>query len=169
MPQRQPLSRILDIAEIPATGADVHVMATEAERNALAKACGLSGIEHLEASFQVGERHFGCYQVTGRLEARVRQICVISLDPFESSLSTEINVTFADEPSRLPVLGDEDPPDPLTGGKIDLGALAAEFLALNIDDYPRKPGVTFEGIQYSGGQPEAKSGISPFEVLRKLS
>jgi hypothetical protein len=37
-------------------------------------------------------------------------------------------------------LTDEDEPDPVIDGKIDLGALAAEFFALGLDPYPRKPG-----------------------------
>ena len=40
----------------------------------------------------------------------------------------------------------QDPRDPIMNGQIDLGALAAEFLALNLDLYPRKPGVTFENM-----------------------
>ena len=31
--------------------------------------------------------------------------------------------------------------------QIDLGALAAEFLALGLDPYPRKPGVAFDGAR----------------------
>ncbi len=40
--------------------------------------------------------------------------------------------------------GGEDPPDPIIDGKIDLGALAAEFFALGLDPYPRKPGVAVD-------------------------
>jgi len=40
-------------------------------------------------------------------------------------------------------LADEDDPDPVIDGKIDLGALATEFFALGLDPYPRKPGVEF--------------------------
>ena len=40
-------------------------------------------------------------------------------------------------------LADEDDPDPVVDGKIDLGALAAEFFALGLDPYPRKPGAEF--------------------------
>ena len=32
----------------------------------------------------------------------------------------------------------EDAPDPIVDGKVDLGALAAEFIALALDPYPRK-------------------------------
>jgi hypothetical protein len=60
----------------------------------------------------------------------------------------------------------QDPPDSIIHGQIDLGALAAEFLALNLDLYPRKPGVTFENM-YVGG--EASGTDSPFAGLRHRS
>jgi hypothetical protein len=41
-------------------------------------------------------------------------------------------------------LADEDEPDPVIEGKIDLGALTAEFFALGLDPYPHKPGAVFE-------------------------
>ena len=40
-------------------------------------------------------------------------------------------------------LEDVDAPDPIVDGKIDLGALAAEFMVLGLDPYPRKPGAEF--------------------------
>jgi hypothetical protein len=64
------------------------------------------------------------------------------------------------------IAGPQDPPDPIIHGQIDLGALAAEFLALNLDLYPRKPGVTFEKL-YVGG--EASGTVSPFAGLRHCS
>jgi hypothetical protein len=41
-------------------------------------------------------------------------------------------------------LADEDDPDPVIEGKIDLGALASEFFALGLDPYPRKPGAVLD-------------------------
>ena len=53
----------------------------------------------------------------------------------------------------------EEPPDPIIEGRIDLGALAAEFLALGLDPYPRKPGVDF------AAPADASAPASPFAVL----
>ena len=58
-----------------------------------------------------------------------------------------------------------DPPDPIIGGKIDLGALASEFLALGLDPYPRKPGAKFQPAGETGTPPDARS---PFEILKKI-
>jgi hypothetical protein len=58
-------------------------------------------------------------------------------------------------------LHEYEPPDEIVNGHIDLGALTAEFLALGLDPYPRKPGVDFD---YKGDdKPD-----SPFAALAKL-
>ena len=61
-------------------------------------------------------------------------------------------------------------PDPdhtsrsILDGRIDLGVLAAEFLALGLDPYPRKPGADF------AAPAEADiSTDSPFAALRQLA
>jgi hypothetical protein len=48
------------------------------------------------------------------------------------------------EESQTFSLADEDEPDPIVDGKIDLGALTAEFFALGLDPYPRKPGAALD-------------------------
>ncbi|MCW5690545.1 MAG: DUF177 domain-containing protein, partial [Pseudolabrys sp.] len=53
-------------------------------------------------------------------------------------------------------------PEPLTGNSIDLGAIAAEFLVLAIDPYPRK-----EGAQFAPPAVE-KGGNYPFAALTAL-
>ena len=52
----------------------------------------------------------------------------------------------------------EDPPEPIVNGAIDLGALAAEFLMLGLDPYPRKPGAVFEPVDCAGrsGRPSVR-------------
>jgi hypothetical protein len=59
---------------------------------------------------------------------------------------------------------DEDELDPIVDGKLDLGALRVDFLALGLDPYPRKPGVEFV-------EPASEAGTdrdSPFASLARL-
>jgi hypothetical protein len=58
-------------------------------------------------------------------------------------------------------LDDEDPPEPLPDGFIDLGALAVEFLALALDPFPRKPGAAFDSA-------DSDETPSPFAALAAL-
>lgn len=66
-------------------------------------------------------------------------------------------------PPSFPSLEEDDPPDPIIDGRLDFGALAAEFMALGLDPYPRKPGVSFQPVEED---PEPDD--SPFADLARL-
>ena len=154
-----PLSRWVAVHDLPADGADVTVEATAEERQALARDFGLAAVHSLIASFHLsGSQHR--VEVTGAIEAEIDQTCVVTLEPFTTRVREEIEVDYA-EPGT-PVTDGEDAPDEIVGGRIDLGALTAEFLALGLDPYPRKPGVDFA---YQA--PEAQRD-TPFAALGKL-
>jgi hypothetical protein len=95
-------------------------------------------------------------RVTGQVNARVGQTCVVTLEPIESDLEEPVDLIFApplaasveaktDAADRR--TGEEGPPEPLVGGKLDLGAIATEFLFLGIDPYPRKAGAEFAPLK----------------------
>ena len=171
-------TRMLAVETMPECGLDMDVRASEAECAALADTCGLAAVHDFEAGFHVRKLDRDRVKVTGSLRARVTQICVVSLEPFDALIHADIDVDFAPlgqlASSKItsgggPVAalhGGEDPPDPIVDGKIDLGALATEFLVLNLDFYPRKPGVSFEGTDVRA-EPADKN--SPFAVLRQRS
>jgi uncharacterized metal-binding protein YceD (DUF177 family) len=141
-----------------------------AQRAAIAADLGLQSLPALVAELSVRPWLDGA-EITGRFEAVVEQLCAVSLDPFEQSLSGEIAVQVL--PAGSPnAQGDEaadgerdaeapDPPDVLEGETIDLAAYVVEHLALEIDPFARKPGVEFDYAPPA--EPE-----SPFAVLQKL-
>jgi uncharacterized metal-binding protein YceD (DUF177 family) len=163
-PKSLHFSRLLAVEAVPDTGLHMTICANGAERAMLATQCGVASVHSFEADFHVRRQGRGRFNVTGKLQARVTQICVVSLEPFESEISADIDVEFAPsgnwphEPSAL----QGDPPDPIVDGQIDLGALAAEFLLLNLDLYPRRPGAVFEEADAGGKADERQS---PFAVL----
>ena len=53
----------------------------------------------------------------------------------------------ADHGSADGKTSDKDPPEPLIDGRLDLGAVATEFLLLGIDPYPRKAGAQFGALK----------------------
>lgn len=153
----------------------VAISASEDERAEIAAAFGLPAVAALGAEFAVERVGSSRVHVRGRMQATVTRICVVSLDAFETEVSEPIDVTFAPEPearaaearaaSETEAHGPgrlEEPPDPIIEGRIDLGALAAEFLALGLDPYPRKPGVAFVA------PPDSSASSSPFAVLGEL-
>jgi uncharacterized metal-binding protein YceD (DUF177 family) len=143
MPWRFPIT----VAEIPEAGRHFELVADEPTRAAIARLAGVEGISALSASFDVARyRREGLF-VTGTIVAQVDQICVVTLEPIRSAITEPLDLTFAPqagEARRVDVPIDEEGPELLFDGTLDLGTLAAEYLLLAIDPYPRKPGVVFE-------------------------
>jgi uncharacterized metal-binding protein YceD (DUF177 family) len=161
------LSRPLAVERI-GRGMEVLVEATQEERAALAARMGLEAVLALSCQFslrrirlQGGE--VAAVQAEGALRAKVSQVCVVSLEPFEAEVAEEFAVRFVPEGSEREDVDIEDEDEiPYSGISIDLGEAAAEQLALALDPFPRKPGVAFEA-------PEDESEENPFAALRRLS
>jgi hypothetical protein len=141
-----PLSRPVTVDNLPAQGIEATVDATAEECAALAKDFKLPAIRSLVGRYKLTgtpER----VRVMGRIEAAVTQVCVVTLDEFDSDLQEDVEVDFS-APDSLPLTAGEseheyEPPDEIVNGQVDLGSITAEFLALGLDPYPRKPGVDF--------------------------
>jgi uncharacterized metal-binding protein YceD (DUF177 family) len=175
MTEAPPFSRPFGVDALPAEGLTRTIEAGPDERSALAALNRLPAIASLTATFAVRRSGRGSVRVAGDVHAEVTQVCVVSLEPFAATVDEPVDVRFAPaveaEAARRGGEGDaeemvevdgEDPPDPIVDGKIDLGALAAEYFALGLDPYPRKPGVAFT-------PPEPQDGAdSPFAALGKL-
>lgn len=146
----------------PEGGLSCQVEASAAECAALAARMALPGIDALACAWQLsplpGEAA-GRLLGRGRLRARLRLVCVVTLEEFPVALEEEFTVYFVPAGSEA---AEDDPeaPDeiPYAGAVIDLGEAAAEQLALAIDPYPRKPGAALPA-------PEAPRP-NPFAVLQ---
>ena len=170
MTEAQPLTRVVRIDALPKEGQTVTIEASATEREALARLYDLPAIAAMTATLRVESAGRGGARVTGNVHGELTQICVVSLEPFETTIDEAVDVRFAPEAEEDSArrtaretttlsLADEDDPDPVVDGKIDLGALAAEFFALGLDPYPRKPGAEF----VSPAQKAAED--SPFAAL----
>jgi hypothetical protein len=158
-------SRIQRVDTLPRDGLKLEIEANAQERAALARANGLPEIARLTAELTVKKWRGGA-RVEGVVSARLTQVCVVSLEPFEAEIEEPIEVKFLPPDgasASAEALGDADAPDELIDGKIDLGALAAEFLTLALDPYPRKPGAAFAPPS------EDAARERPFDALRGLS
>ena len=179
-PVEHPWSVTVRLDEVPETGRHVTLDAGEAVRAAVAKAAKVEAVEQLAAEFDLTRRGRDALRATGTVRGRVRQTCVVSLEPVVNTVEEAIDVTFAppsgeprerpgtayddddDDASLAGSIAGEDPPEPLVNGAVDLGVLATEFLLLGIDPYPRKPGVAF------AAPAAGDSTGSPFAALAAL-
>jgi hypothetical protein len=150
-PWRAPVA----VAQIPETGLAVEIDAGAAQRKAMAEIAGLREIASAHAGFELTLQRGGRVHVAGRLQARVGQTCVVTLDPIENEIDEAIDLLFVppEQVKQLSDLVDEaedsdadvsEPPEPIEDGVIDLGRLATDVLFLAIDPYPRKEGAVFE-------------------------
>ncbi len=148
------------------------IEAPEAVRLAIAALAGLRDVPELHAAFDLSKSGSRVH-VTGSVHGRVGQTCVVTLEPMETVIDEPIELTFAPAPAGAVGLADvhdaeprhtadDEAPEPLTGNVIDLGAIAAEFLVLAIDPYPRK-----EGAEFAPPAVE-KGGNFPFAALAAL-
>jgi uncharacterized metal-binding protein YceD (DUF177 family) len=151
--------------EVPETGLHLDLVADAQVRTGLAVLAGVRDISRLEAVVDV-VRHGGGLRVTGRVSATVGQTCVVTLESMENRVDEPIDVIFASSPAAdladQNAAFEDEPPELLSEGAADLGAIATEFLLLGIDRYPRKPGVKFVPPV------EESTGATPFAVLAKL-
>lgn len=145
-PKAGPLSRPTRIDRLRKDGSEVIVEATPQECEALAAEFKIPAIRDLVGRFRV-DGPSSRLIVTGTVSATVTQICTVSLDPFDSVISEPVEVVFTDTDILVGTdAEDSDIPDPIIGNRIDFGTLAAEFLALGLDPYPRKPGIAFTPV-----------------------
>ena len=142
------------LAQVPERGLHREFDADEAQRKAIAEIAGLRDLLSAHASFDVMPKSGGRFHVIGRVQARIGQTCVVTLEPIESDIDEPIDLMLA-PPEQIPALsalvddaaaddGESDPPEPIEGGIVDLGRLATDALFLGIDPYPRKPGAVFD-------------------------
>lgn len=172
-----PLHRPVRIEDIRQRGTRIAVATDAAERAGIAAMLDLPSVEKLEARYAL-TRNGDRVRLEGEIDAALHQTCIVSLDAFPVTLSVPLKLDFAPEEPEAPRrrntgeddgeidievrLNEDDPPEPIVDGVIDLGTVTLEFLALALDPYPRKPGAAF-----AEPAPE-EPPESPFAALARL-
>lgn len=162
--------RPVSLREVARGPLDLRLSPDEATRAKLARDLGLEGLPALTVQVRIRPWLDGA-EISGRIQAQVVQLCSVTLDPFEQPLTGEFDLKVV--PHGSPHASEEveggeltldleapDPPDVLDGEEIDVTGYVVEYLALEIDPFPRKPGAQFDFTP-----PEKES---PFSVLKQL-
>ena len=157
MPEREKIAALpwhvpVAFDELPKEGQHFDLAADAETRAAVARMAGLRDLPRFEASFDVTRSGRAGLHVAGRVSATAGQTCVVTLEPLANEVAEDIDLLFEPPPlapagkidATNPEPGLDDDTEPLVGGKVDLGALATEFLILGLDPYPRKPGAVFQ-------------------------
>jgi hypothetical protein len=144
--------------------------AEEAERRAIATACGCISVDGLVAELKINRRGEEL-RITGELRADVVQPCVVSLEPVSARIREQVKFSFAppaaprrdarEEEAEDIAYDGEDPPEPLIDGEADLGAVLLQFFVLALEPYPRRAGVELATA------PDGEKS-HPFDALKRL-
>jgi uncharacterized metal-binding protein YceD (DUF177 family) len=171
-----PLRQSVRVESITLRTVTVEVVAQLEQLAPIARHLGLASLEALRAEYRLS-RNGDRVGLEGEIRASLHQNCVVTLEPVPATLRIPVKLDFvpeseivAPEPTARDLaeidievmLNEADPPEPIIGGVIDLGAVTLEFLALGLDPYPRKPGATFTE------NAAATEADSPFAALARL-
>jgi uncharacterized metal-binding protein YceD (DUF177 family) len=123
--------------------AQVHIVADEAERAALARRFGLLSLTLLEATYTLAPEQDVLF-ARGTLRASLDQPCVATGEPVPETIDTPFAIRFLPEtaaPQADELELDADDCDTVfySGDSIDIGEAVAETLSLSLDPYPRSP------------------------------
>ena len=170
-------SYVIEVQTLTPSGRVYTITADADARARVAERLGLQSLDKLAAQLEVIPHGTGA-AVTGHVDADVVQRCVVTLGPVPAHIHELIETKFVapqelkkpavDEDEEEDLLeAEEEPPEPLVDGRIDLGELAVSQVALGLDPYPRAPGAAFDPAQWGVGAEKTRSD-SPFAALAKL-
>jgi uncharacterized metal-binding protein YceD (DUF177 family) len=171
-PLEPEFSRTIRVERIGREESGRQIEAKPEERQALALRLGLESLEQLRAELRLKRLSRGRIAVDGRFEARLTQLCVVSLEPVASQIEDEFSVEFREagpevETEAVVSIDSEDPPEPIEDGMIDLGEAVVQQLAERIDPYPRAPGADVARQDEAPVTSELKRPFAALATLRK--
>jgi uncharacterized metal-binding protein YceD (DUF177 family) len=162
------------VRDIPAAGLDEARTATGEELVQLAAQLDIPAVEHLAIRLHLTPRTRDRYRLTGTIEARVVQTCVVTLEPVTADIRNRIDVELHpaetidanDEIEAGESLLEEPDIEPIVNGTVDLGRIVYEEIASSLDPYPRKAGETLEQTE-AGAPTEAEHPFARLAALRR--
>ncbi|TAK98989.1 MAG: DUF177 domain-containing protein [Rhodospirillaceae bacterium] len=177
-----PFSFPVEVLQLPAGGRVYTLRADDQERADVAAELELVAVGRLIATVTLMPATGGGVEARARFEADITQTCVVTLQPLATTVNEEVIRHFTVPRRKAPTVSagakaptdmdtsdgwidpNEEVPDPIVDGCIDLGAMVVEELSLAIDPYPRAPGASFSDLGVSVSPPLPQSS-SPFAAL----
>ncbi|RMF08454.1 MAG: DUF177 domain-containing protein [Alphaproteobacteria bacterium] len=168
-------SYLLEVEELARAPLSRSFSASAEERAALARRFDLVAVGALNVEARVTPESEG-FLLEGELDGIVTQECVVTLEPVESTIASRFRVRYMSPDAFTALTGgdseeeaidaDSEDVEPLPAEGIDIGEVAAQYLALSLEPYPRKDGAVLD-------RPEEKSDSggarpNPFAVLKTL-
>ncbi len=175
------LSRLVSFSSLPKGESLFEIETSAEERAAIAKRLDLIELNSLSASLRlVVDNDRGGVDVAGRFAAETVQPCAVTTEPLVCKVAGALAVCYAfdaeaDTPVEIDAEDESDdvPAEPIVDGGFDLGEALTQALSLEIDPYPRAPGLSFDihiggAAAEQGANTDAAAEAGPFAGLAAL-
>ena len=157
----------------------------------LAKRLNILSVEKMAGTATLRRQSDGMtIYVRGTIDAAVTQACVTTLEPVPDTIRETFEGWFLDESQatsftralkkkqeeegvgfdllpveddEFPMISEQEEPEPLVGGLVDVGELAAQYLSLALNPYPHSEKALAEGPL---GEAKPLEKASPVEALK---
>jgi uncharacterized metal-binding protein YceD (DUF177 family) len=181
-------SRTISLQSIGTKEYPISIEATSIECSQLAIRLGLVSLNALTANLCLFPKRCGrIFNLRGSFQATVIQTCVVTLDSLSKKVEGNLDLLYdstlkvnTENERNLDIdenIETQDFIEPFIDGYIDIGEAVSEQLALEIDFFPRKDGVSF--VQFITENKEKKeynkrtedkirTKNGPFSVLATL-
>ncbi len=162
-------SRPIDAERVSDTAQSFPIEADATERRRLAGRFRLIELRQLRAAITL-QRRAGVIHAEGTVDGDVVQACAVTGDSIPAKVTAPVHVRYVADPitseaDEIELSGDDCDTLAIEQGRIDIGELAAETLALALDPYPRSP----QADTFLREQAEARTtGLGAFAALKDL-
>ncbi|GAB5387457.1 MAG: DUF177 domain-containing protein [Alphaproteobacteria bacterium] len=171
-------THVVRIDDLPPKGLDISLEADKAQLATLTDRYGIPAVKALRGDLRVRYRKGPkLVEVTGRIKVVVTYDCVITLERFDSShklvIDEKLSRATPQEQVREAAFdaavaeGEDDQPEVLEGNELDVAELVAELVALELEQFPRKPGVDLD-LPEAEQIPEFELKDNPFAKLKDV-
>lgn len=137
--QKMSLSTVIDVDSLPFSGPQIcKIDCDESECAALAARFGFAAVARLSARLKVKRAGPEHWNVTGKLQAEVTQLCGVTGEPVPESVDFTIEERYCRASEEgIDIDVSLDGFEPLVDGAIDLGEVVAQTLAISVNPWPR--------------------------------
>ncbi len=164
-------SRFVSFAGLQGAGIAIEFDADADQRGAIAQRLDIVSLDEFKGQVSLKpatERDV--YFCAGHIYASLAQTCVVTGDPAPERIDADFERFFTpgteEDEDEIILDVDEELPEPVAGGGIDLLEIALEELAVNLDPYPRGPEA--DKVMAALEEQQKRDGGHAFDALSSL-
>lgn len=174
------LSREMSFEDLTSEFTEFQFEASDDECRALAERLGILVLHHVKVTGVVGHvTAGGDIDLSGEMQAALEQNCSITLKPVREEVNTSFNIRFSDRISEDTPLGQIEEElghrsfEPMPAGPVNIGEIAAQYLSMAINPFPRTSGATLDASALEGvtilSEEDDRAARSPFSTVKKIT